>query len=111
MSDNIKHVSDATYEADVLKADKPVIVDFWAPWCGPCRMLAPLVEQLADAYVDKIVVAKMNTDENQDIPGKLGIRGIPTLIMYRNGQEVDRMVGFAPFKVLQERVEAKLLGS
>lgn len=105
MSETIKHVTDATYQADVLDAKGAVVVDFWAPWCGPCRMLSPVVEELAEEYTD-IVFAKMNTDEHPTTPGRLGIRGIPTLIFYVDGKEVDRMVGFAPKNVLKGRVEA-----
>ncbi|MBC7237258.1 MAG: thiol reductase thioredoxin, partial [Chloroflexi bacterium] len=79
MAENIKHVTDATYDQDVLQAKLPVLVDFWAPWCGPCRMIAPIVEELAQEYEGKLLFAKVNTDENTETPGKLGIRGIPTL--------------------------------
>ncbi len=108
MSDAIKHVSDATFDSDVLQAETPVLVDFWAPWCGPCRMIAPIVEELADEYVGKLVVAKVNTDENPEVPGKLGIRGIPTLILFSGGKEVDRMVGFAPKPVLKQKIDAAI---
>jgi len=110
MSDDIKHVTDASYQQDVLEADSPVLVDFWAPWCGPCRMIAPVVEELAKEYSGKVTFAKMNTDENPDTPGNLGIRGIPTLILYLNGEEADRMVGFAPKPVLKRKIDA-LLGA
>jgi len=108
MSDKVKHVNDASYADDVLGADKPVIVDFWAPWCGPCRMVAPIIEDLADEYDGKLIVAKMNTDENPTTPGSLGIRGIPTMIVYIDGEEVDRMVGFAPKPVLKRKIDALL---
>jgi thioredoxin 1 len=106
MSDLIKYTSDATYEADVLKSTLPVIVDFWAPWCGPCKMLAPVFEELAKEYVGKVNFVKMNTDENMDTPTNLGIRGIPTLIVYANGAEVTRLVGFNPKQALKTKLNA-----
>ncbi len=108
MSDDIKHVTDASYQQDVLEAELPVVVDFWAPWCGPCRMVSPVVEELAKEYAGKVAFAKMNTDENPDTPTGLGIRGIPTLIFYLNGEEADRVVGFAPKQVLKRKVDALL---
>ena len=108
MSDKIINVTDASYQKDVVDSKVPVVVDFWAPWCGPCRMLAPVVEQLADEYEGKFVFAKVNTDENSAIPGKLGIRGIPTLILYANGEEADRNVGFATKQVLKRKLDAIL---
>jgi thioredoxin 1 len=108
MSDKIVHVTDASYQKDVLESTLPVVVDFWAPWCGPCRMVAPIIEQLADEYAGKIAFTKMNTDENADMPGKLGIRGIPTLILYVNGEEAERHVGFATKQVLKRKLDAIL---
>jgi thioredoxin 1 len=108
MTDKIKHVTDVSFEKDVLGSQTPVLVDFWAPWCGPCRMLAPTIEQLAGEYAGKVTFAKMNTDENIDTPTRLGIRGIPTLIVYVDGEEADRMVGFAPKPVLKRKLDAIL---
>jgi len=100
------HVTDDTFEQVVLASTLPTLVDFWAPWCGPCRMIAPIVEDLANAYDGRAVIAKMNTDEEMQVAGKLGIMGIPTLILFKNGQEVDRVVGYAPQHVIEEKLNA-----
>jgi len=92
-SDLIKHVSDASFEADVVHAGQPVVVDFWAEWCGPCKMIAPILDEVAGAYQGKLQVAKMNVDENRDIPAKFGIRGIPTLMLFKDGQLAATKVG------------------
>ena len=92
-SDLIKHVSDTTLEADVLKSAKPVLVDYWAEWCGPCKMIAPILDEVAGAYQGKLQIAKMNVDENREIPAKYGIRGIPTLMLFKNGQLAATKVG------------------
>lgn len=86
-------VTDSNFERDVLRSDKPVLVDFWAEWCGPCRMIAPTVEAVAEAYQEKAGVYKMNVDENMNVPQQYGIRGIPTLILFKGGQEQERIVG------------------
>lgn len=100
------HVSDDTFEEVVLNAPVPVMVDFWAPWCGPCRMIAPIVEDLAAKYNGRAVIAKINTDENVEVATKLGIMGIPTLILFKDGQEMDRVVGFAPAHTLEDKLKA-----
>ncbi len=92
-SDLIKHVSDASFEADVLKSTQPVLVDFWAEWCGPCKMIAPVLDEVAGTYQGKLQVAKMNVDDNQQVPGKFGIRGIPTLMLFKGGQLAATKVG------------------
>jgi thioredoxin 1 len=92
-NDLIKHVSDASFEVDVLQASKPVLVDYWAEWCGPCKMIAPILDEVATTYSDKLQIAKMNVDENRDIPGKFGIRGIPTLMIFKGGQLAATKVG------------------
>jgi thioredoxin 1 len=93
MSEQIKYVSDASFEADVLKSDKPVLVDFWAEWCGPCKMIAPILDEVSKDYSDKVQIAKINVDENQGVPAKFGIRGIPTLILFKNGAVAAQKVG------------------
>ena len=92
-SDLIKHVSDATFQADVLDAKAPTMVDFWAEWCGPCKMIAPILDEVATTYSGKLNIAKVNVDDNRDVPAKYGIRGIPTLIMFKDGQLAATKVG------------------
>ena len=92
-SELIKHLSDASFEADVLKAGTPVLVDYWAEWCGPCKMIAPILDEVAGAYQGKLTVAKMNVDENREVPAKFGIRGIPTLMLFKNGELAATKVG------------------
>ena len=92
-SDLIKHISDSSFEADVLQAGKPVLVDYWAEWCGPCKMIAPILDEVSESYKDKLQIAKMNVDENREIPAKFGIRGIPTLMLFKGGQLAATKVG------------------
>ena len=92
-SELIKHTSDASFEADVLQSTKPVLVDYWAEWCGPCKMIAPILDEIAGAYEGKLQVAKMNVDENRELPAKFGIRGIPTLMVFKDGQLAATKVG------------------
>ena len=92
-SELIKHTSDASFEADVLQASTPVLVDYWAEWCGPCKMIAPILDEIAGAYEGKQQVAKMNVDENREVPAKFGIRGIPTLMLFKDGQIAATKVG------------------
>jgi len=89
----IKHVSDASFESDVLKSGTPVLVDYWAEWCGPCKMIAPILDEVAAGYEGKVQIAKMNVDENRDVPAKFGIRGIPTLMLFKGGQLAATKVG------------------
>ncbi|MDO8690762.1 MAG: thioredoxin [Dehalococcoidia bacterium] len=103
-----KDVSDATFEESILKNTLPTLVDFWAPWCGPCRMVAPIVEELSTDYDGKVDFYKLNTDENPVIPTKFGIRGIPTLIVFKGGAEVDRIVGYRPKNELQQALDKSL---
>ena len=100
------HVTDETFDQVVAGASLPALVDFWAPWCGPCRMIAPIVEDLAKAYDGRAVIAKVNTDENAEVAGKLGIMGIPTLVLFKDGQEADRVVGYAPQHAIEEKLKA-----
>ena len=93
MSAGIKYVTDASFEQDVLKSDKPVLLDFWAEWCGPCKMIAPILDEVAKEYEGRIKVAKLNIDENQNTPPKYGIRGIPTLMLFKNGNVEATKVG------------------
>jgi thioredoxin 1 len=92
-SELIKHTTDATFEEDVLKSSTPVLVDYWAEWCGPCKMIAPILDEVATGYDGKLQIAKMNVDENRDIPAKFGIRGIPTLMLFKDGQLAATKVG------------------
>ncbi len=89
----IQHVTDASFEQEVLKSDAPVLVDYWAEWCGPCKMIAPILDEVARDYGSKLRVVKVNVDENQSVPSKYGIRGIPTLMLFRDGEVVETKVG------------------
>ncbi len=104
----IKHVSDASFETDVLKASSPVLVDYWAEWCGPCKMIAPILDEVATSYEGKLQVAKMNVDENREIPAKFGIRGIPTLMIFKDGQLADTKVGAMSKSQLTAFIEKQL---
>ncbi|MBM3321948.1 thioredoxin [candidate division WOR-3 bacterium] len=107
----VKHVNDSTFESEVVNCAQLVLVDFWAPWCGPCRMIAPVVEKLAERYEGRLKVCKLNTDEAPDTPGRFNVHGIPTLIVFEDGKEVERVVGFAPEPALAAKVELLLSGS
>ena len=102
-------VTDNEWDSEVLKSDLPVLVDFWAPWCGPCRMVAPIVEELGEEYAGKVNFFKMNTDENPSVPGKYGIRSIPSLLIFKDGELKDTIVGFRPKSDLKRSLEKALV--
>lgn len=108
MSDKIVTLNDSDFEADVLKSDLPVLVDFWAPWCGPCKMIAPLLDVIAEEYEGKITVGKLNVDENTDTAGKYGVRGIPTLLIFSGGEVKDSKVGALSRTQLVEFVDSAI---
>ncbi len=97
-------VDESTFDAEVLNSSKPVLVDFWAPWCGPCRLVSPVVESLAEANADKLSTAKVNTDENQQLAMRYSIFSIPTLVLFKDGREATRLVGFMPQQVMEDRL-------
>lgn len=101
-------LTDANFEEVVLNSEKPVLVDFWAEWCGPCRMVGPIVEELAGEYEGRAVIGKVNVDFNREISMKFGIRNIPTLLVFKGGQVVDKQVGVAPKNVLAQKLEAQM---
>ena len=102
------HVSDSEFQEKVLNSSTPVIVDFWAPWCGPCRMVAPVLDELAKEYNEKVIIAKVNTDENPQWATRYGVQGIPTMLFVRNGEIVDRIVGAHPKPSIQQRLDNML---
>lgn len=101
-------VTDSTFDVEVVESDVPVLVDFWAPWCGPCRMVAPVVDEIAEQFAGQVKVVKVNTDENPNVASKYGIRSIPTLMIFKGGQRVDMVVGAVPKTTLAQTLEKHL---
>jgi len=108
MSEQIKDVSDNSFEADVLQSDQPVLVDFWAEWCGPCRMMTPVVESVAQKFQGTAKVVKLNVDDNPSISQRFGIKGIPTLIVFKDGKEAERLVGATSEQAITRLIEGQL---
>jgi thioredoxin 1 len=108
VSDNIVHTSDGTFEADVIQNEKAVLLDFWAEWCGPCKMIAPLLEEVAVSHADKLAVVKLNVDENPNTAQKFGIRSIPTLILFKDGAVQAQKMGAMPKSQLEEFLDTNL---
>ncbi len=108
MSKNIVNAVDADFEQEVLQAEGPVLVDFWAPWCGPCKMLAPILDELAADYAGKVKVVKVNVDENKESAGRFGVMSIPTMILFKGGKDAATMVGFQSKEQLKDKIEEQL---
>ena len=108
MSDRIVHVTDDSFESDVLKSNEPVLVDYWADWCGPCKMIAPVLDEIAEEYVGKVKIAKLNIDENPNTPPRYGIRGIPTLMLFKNGEVEATKVGALSKSQLQAFLDSNI---
>ena len=103
-----KAITDSSFSSDVLKSDKPVLVDFWAEWCGPCKMIGPSLEEISDELGQQVTIAKLNIDDNPDAPSRYGVRGIPTMILFKNGEAVATKVGAAPKSALKGWLEGEL---
>jgi thioredoxin 1 len=108
MQDNLIQITDDQFKQTIDTAGKPVLVDFWAPWCGPCRAVSPILEELAGEYDGKVLIAKVNTDQNQLTPMAYGVRGIPTMVLFRDGQEIDRYVGALPKDALRKWLDSAI---
>ena len=108
MSDNLAAVTESTFDSLIFKSDKPALVDFWARWGAPCKAITPVIEEMAESYGDKVKFVKMNVDENPSTPGKYGVRGIPTLILFKDGEVVDQVVGAVPKNQIKDLVDKGL---
>jgi thioredoxin 1 len=107
-SANIKHVSDSNFDGEVLKSPTPVLIDFWAPWCGPCKAIAPILDELADEYAGKLKIVKINVDDNPATPARYGVRGIPNLLIIKDGQVKEQIVGLVPKVQLVKKLDSAL---
>ncbi|MDJ0668398.1 MAG: thioredoxin [Desulfobacterales bacterium] len=110
MGEQLREVSDQDFETTVLQSDLPVVVDFWAPWCGPCKAIGPMIEELAQKYTDRIAVAKMNVDDNPETPTRFGIKSVPTIILFKDGRLFEQLTGVVSRPALEKSVEKLLAG-
>jgi thioredoxin 1 len=110
VASNTLEITDSNFEAEVLQADKPVLVDFWAPWCGPCRMVGPVLDEIAGEKQDAVKIVKINTDENYQFAGKYGVMSLPTLLIFKDGQPVDKLIGAHPKRTIVDRLDQQLNG-
>lgn len=107
-SNSLVHLNDSNYEEQLSKADKPVLVDFWAPWCGPCKAIGPVIEEIAESYKDRAIIAKINVDESQKAASTYGVRSIPTIIIFKDGKVFDTIIGLVPKERLEELINKAL---